>query len=77
MAELGSGGDRVELCSDPYEAAEGAHGLILVTEWHEYRGPDFERLARIMATPALFDGRNQWDRAHLESLGFSYAGIGR
>ena len=65
------------LVEDPYEAAEGAHGLLLVTEWREYRSPDFERLKRIMARPSLFDGRNQWDRALLENLGFFYTGIGR
>jgi UDPglucose 6-dehydrogenase len=65
------------LVEDPYEAAEGAHALLLLTEWREYRSPDFERLKRIMAGTALFDGRNQWDRQHTESLGFRYAGIGR
>ena len=43
----------------------------------EYRSPDFDRLKQMMARPALFDGRNQWDRAHVENLGFFYAGIGR
>jgi UDPglucose 6-dehydrogenase len=65
------------LVADPYEAAEGAHALLLVTEWREYRSPDFERLKKIMAQPTLFDGRNQWDRDLLESMGFFYTGIGR
>ena len=43
----------------------------------EYRSPDFERLKQTMARPSLFDGRNQWDRALLEGLGFFYSGIGR
>ena len=77
MAALGDHHGAVTLHEDPYEAAEGAHALLLVTEWREFRSPDFERLKAIMAAPALFDGRNQWDRRHVESLGFSYAGIGR
>ena len=43
-----------------YGAAEGADALALVTEWHEYRSPDFERLKRMMREPVLFDGRNMW-----------------
>jgi UDPglucose 6-dehydrogenase len=76
LATLGDIGDAVELVGDPYAAAEGADGLLLATEWHEYRAPDFARLNSLMARPALFDGRNQWDRAQVEALGFSYAGIG-
>jgi UDPglucose 6-dehydrogenase len=78
LASLGGSiADACTLVDDPYDAAEGAHALLLVTEWREYRSPDFERLKKIMARPALFDGRNQWDRAHVENLGFFYAGIGR
>jgi UDPglucose 6-dehydrogenase len=77
MADLGDTGGAVELVDDLYKAAEGAHGLLLVTEWRQYRSPDFERLKGLMAEPNLFDGRNQWDRAAVEALGFTYAGIGR
>ncbi|MBK8265542.1 MAG: UDP-glucose/GDP-mannose dehydrogenase family protein [Nannocystis sp.] len=77
MAQLGETHGAVTLHDDPYDAAAGAHALLLVTEWREFRSPDFERLKAIMAAPALFDGRNQWDRGHVNSLGFSYAGIGR
>jgi UDPglucose 6-dehydrogenase len=78
MAALGDSiASACTLVDDPYEAADGVHALLLVTEWREYRSPDFERLRKIMARPALFDGRNQWDRAHVENLGFYYAGIGR
>ena len=68
---------RVELVSDPYAAAEGADALFLVTEWNEFRQPDFERLKRVMRQPVLFDGRNVWDRRKVRSLGFAYEGIGR
>ncbi len=74
---LGDAAAGFTLVDDPYEAARDADGLLLVTEWHEYRSPDFERLRNVMRTPALFDGRNQWDRQVVEPLGFRYTGIGR
>jgi UDPglucose 6-dehydrogenase len=84
MANVGALlGDRITLCDTMYGAAEGADALALVTEWHEYRRPDFKRLASVMKKPdagkkpALFDGRNVWDPEELRTLGFSYAGIGR
>ncbi|KIG18266.1 UDP-glucose dehydrogenase [Enhygromyxa salina] len=67
----------IELVSDPYAAADAAAALVLCTEWRQYRSPDFRRLAEVMRGKALFDGRNQWDRDHVESLGFTYSGIGR
>jgi UDPglucose 6-dehydrogenase len=70
-------GGRVELVEEPYTAAEGADALFLITEWSEFRQPDFERLLRIMRQPVLFDGRNVWDRRKVEALGFTYRGIGR
>ncbi len=69
--------DGIELVDDQYEAAEGAHGLLLVTEWRQYRSPDFDRLKEGMAAHNIVDGRNQWDRGRLEGLGFRYSGIGR
>ncbi|MBK8239493.1 MAG: UDP-glucose/GDP-mannose dehydrogenase family protein [Deltaproteobacteria bacterium] len=67
----------VTLVEDMYEAARGAHGLLLVTEWRQFRSPDFSRLKQLMAEPVLIDGRNQWDRAQVEAMGFRYAGVGR
>src|SRR5690606_8082973 len=67
----------ISLAEDPYEAGTGADALLLCTEWRQYPSPDFRRLAEIMSRKALVDGRNQWDREHVESLGFSYTGIGR
>jgi UDPglucose 6-dehydrogenase len=79
MAALGDSADNfpIQFCSDPYEAARGADAVLLCTEWRQYRSPDFERLREVMAGTALFDGRNQWDRAEVEAVGFSYSGIGR
>jgi UDPglucose 6-dehydrogenase len=70
-------GDRLELAPGMYEALEGADALALVTEWHEFRRPDFARMQRLMRAPVLFDGRNIWSPAELRGLGFTYQGIGR
>jgi UDPglucose 6-dehydrogenase len=70
-------GGHVKLAAEPYEAAAGADALFLVTEWNEFRTPDFERLARVMRGRALFDGRNVWDAARARAAGFSYFGVGR
>ena len=61
----------------PYEAAEGADALVLVTEWDLFRRPDFARLKRSMRQPIVFDGRNQYDPIALHNEGFEYYGIGR
>ncbi|MBM4376108.1 MAG: UDP-glucose/GDP-mannose dehydrogenase family protein [Deltaproteobacteria bacterium] len=70
-------GDRISYASTMYEAVTGAEALVLVTEWHSYRRPDFPRLLRLMRTPVLIDGRNVWDPAELRELGFRYHGLGR
>ncbi|MDI7268410.1 MAG: UDP-glucose/GDP-mannose dehydrogenase family protein [Myxococcota bacterium] len=66
----------VEVVGDEYEAARGADGLILCTEWQAYRGPDFERLKALMRRPVVFDGRNLYASAGLTEAGFEYYGIG-
>ena len=70
-------GDRVGVAPGMYQAAEGADALVLVTEWHEFRRPDFARLKSVMRGEALFDGRNVWDADAVRALGFAYHGIGR
>ena len=67
----------LRLVNSPAEAAQAAHALLLVTEWREFRSPDFESLRDSMATPILFDGRNLYDPDLLTQLGFEYQGIGR
>lgn len=67
----------LELCKNPYEVAEGADGLILVTKWNEFKQLDFKRVHNIMRTPVLIDGRNEWDSQSLRELGFTYFGIGQ
>ena len=61
----------------PYGALEGADGLVIVTEWPEFRNPDFEVMRRLLQGRVIFDGRNIYDQRHMESLGFTYYGIGR
>jgi UDPglucose 6-dehydrogenase len=70
-------GDRVRFETGSYSCAEGADALVLVTEWHNYRRPNVDRLKSIMRQPVLFDGRNQWDPAEVRAAGFTYYGIGR
>ncbi len=70
-------GSRVTFCSDPYEAIEGADGLFLVTEWNEFRQPDFDRMLGLMREPTIFDGRNVFDPRRLHERGFKVYSIGR
>jgi UDPglucose 6-dehydrogenase len=70
-------GDQAEIVEDPYVAAEGADAVVLITEWHQLRQPDFARLRKIVRTPVLFDGRNVWDPVEATRKGFQYIGIGR
>jgi UDPglucose 6-dehydrogenase len=69
-------GESMILTEDPYAAAEGADAIILITEWHQLRQPDFVRLREIMRTPVLFDGRNVWDPIEARRNGFGRPGGG-
>lgn len=68
--------DGVFFSSSPYQALEGADGLILVTAWKEFKELDFLRIKNLMRYPLVIDGRNMWDKEVLERLGFIYKGIG-
>jgi UDPglucose 6-dehydrogenase len=70
-------GDRIKYDESHYACVEGADALVLVTEWHEFRRPSFERLKAAMRQPVVFDGRNVWSPAELRAAGFTYYGIGR
>jgi len=70
-------GLEVEFFSDPYVLAEGAEALLLVTDWPEYRRLDLVRLAKLMHTPVLLDGRNLFDPTEARQAGFLYIGVGR
>ena len=66
-----------KLADSAYEALEGADGLVLVTEWNEFRTPDFEKIKSLLKKPVIFDGRNLWKPDSLKKRGFDYYGIGR
>lgn len=68
---------RVGYCRKSYEACEGADALVLVTEWNEFREPDFEKVKKLLREPVVFDGRNIYNPEMLRTLGFTYYGIGR
>jgi len=70
-------GERVQLFENMYSAVEGADALALVTEWREFRAPDFPRMKQLMRAATIFDGRNIWSPGDLRATGFTYAGIGR
>ncbi len=69
-------GDIVEYTEKPFEALDGSDALVLVTEWNEFRRPDFDEVKRRLRQPVVFDGRNIYRRPTLENLGFTYYGIG-
>jgi UDPglucose 6-dehydrogenase len=70
-------GGQLTFSPDQYEALDGSDALLLITEWKQFRNPDFELVRRKLRTAVIFDGRNQYDPAELSSLGFEHYGIGR
>lgn len=70
-------GERIVYCDRPYGALEGADALAIVTEWNEFRNPDFEVMSRLMRQPIIFDGRNLYNPTQMAARGFIYQGIGR
>ncbi|WP_420472696.1 UDP-glucose dehydrogenase family protein [Noviherbaspirillum sp. ST9] len=77
MHEAGRFSDRIHLTRDPWEAVEGADALVLVTEWSDFRTPDFARLAESLNDKVVFDGRNLYEPRHVQAAGLRYYGIGR
>jgi len=67
----------LSLCKTGHEALEGADALAIVTEWREFRSPDFDHIKGALRTPAIFDGRNIYDPEQMAQAGFSYYAIGR
>ena len=60
-----------------YAALEGADAMILLTEWKEFRAPDFGEVKKLLNSPIIFDGRNQYDHEKMGSMGFEYFQIGK
>ena len=76
-ARLYAGRTDLTLCKNAYDAAAGADALAIVTEWQEFRSPDFDRLRELLQAPVIFDGRNLYDPAMVGRFGFTYYAIGR
>ena len=70
-------GDRIEYGVNNYEVAAGADAVLILTEWNEFRSPDFARLKKLLHQPVVFDGRNLYDPAVMRQHGFIYYSIGR
>jgi UDPglucose 6-dehydrogenase len=72
-----AGNDLVEIVDEQYEVLEGAQALAVVTEWNQFRNPDFSRIKKDLTAPVLFDGRNLYSPQMLAAAGFAYFSIGR
>ena len=70
-------GDRLQYCDLPMDALDGAEALAIVTEWGEFRRPNFAEMLRRMKTPVVFDGRNLYNPAEMQAGGFTYHCIGK
>jgi UDPglucose 6-dehydrogenase len=70
-------GDKIQFGESQYEALEGADALLIATEWNEFRTPDFNKIGQLLKNKTIFDGRNLFDIATMEKLGYHYESIGR
>lgn len=69
--------DKIKYGEKNYDILNNADALAVITEWNEFREPDFERLKSVMKHPVIFDGRNIYDGKKIKAKGFDYIGIGR
>ncbi len=69
-------GDKIEFCQNQYDALQGSDFLAIITEWSEFRSPDFVRVGSMLNQRIIFDGRNIYDPVEMRELGFEYHGIG-
>lgn len=67
----------INYCNDKYSVLENADAIILVTEWKEFRSPDFNKIKELLNSNILFDGRNQYKNSYMKSLGFKYYAVGK
>lgn len=70
-------GDKITYSKSSYDALEGADCLLLLTEWNEFRRPDFDKVKELLKSPVVFDGRNQYDAQRMKQRGFDYICVGR
>jgi len=71
------GNEHIEYCENYYDVLNGVDALLLVTEWHQFRRPDFDKMKSLMKNAVIFDGRNQYELRRMEDRGFVYYSIGR
>ena len=69
--------DKIVYSKNSYDALKNADGLLFLTEWNEFRLPDFEKMKSLMKTPVIFDGRNQYNKETLKNFGFEYFCMGK
>ena len=70
-------GDAIEIFSNGYDALEGADALVVLTDWQEFRNPDFDTIKVKLKKPLVFDGRNLYELDYVAKAGFAYHSIGR
>lgn len=70
-------GDQIQYAQNPFEAAENKDALVIFTEWNEFKQIDLEKIKATLKSPFIFDGRNMYEPANMQSLGFNYFSIGR
>jgi UDPglucose 6-dehydrogenase len=70
-------GDKVTLCEQPMDTLDNADALAILTEWSQFRTPNFEEIKKRLRSPVIFDGRNLYDPETMQRFGFTYYSIGR
>ena len=70
-------GSKITYATKSYDALKAADALVIVTEWHEFREPDFARMRKLMRSPVIFDGRNIYEPQQMKAHGFTYSSMGR
>ena len=70
-------GDEITLCELEMEALAGADALCIMTEWNDYKRPDWDETKRLLRSPVIFDGRNLYEPERMQARGFTYYSVGR
>jgi UDPglucose 6-dehydrogenase len=70
-------GSKISYSAKNYDALKNADALAVITEWQEFREPDFARIKKLMRSPVIFDGRNIYNPDQMKALGFTYVSMGR
>jgi len=77
VAKEDLGAEAIEYVTNYYDALRGADALLLLTEWHQFRRPDFDKMKSLMKGHVIFDGRNQYSPKKMREMGFAYHCVGR